>query len=336
MNVLVTGGAGYIGSHAVLRLHEDGHRVVVLDNLYRGHRKALDAIDPAIALVPCDLADTDTITAALKEHAIDCVMNFAALAYVGESVEQPLVYYRNNTAGVISLLEAMRAAGVRKLVHSSTCATYGEPDRMPITEDTPQAPINPYGASKLFVERVFADEAAADADFAYAALRYFNVAGSDAKGRIGEDHEPETHLIPVLLNTALGQRDSATIFGTDYDTPDGTCVRDYIHVCDLIDAHVTVMHALDPRHEDRKAMTFNLGTGNGFSVKQIIDAVKHVTGVDFAVNTGDRRPGDPPSLYADPRKIKATLGWEAGVKDPETMVAHAWAWFQKHPSGYGG
>ncbi len=336
MKVLVTGGAGYIGSHAVLRLHEDGHDVVVLDNLFRGHREALDAIDPAIPLVQCDLGDTDTIAAALKEHGVEAVMNFAALAYVGESVEQPLIYYRNNTAGVISLLEAMRNAGVRKLVHSSTCATYGEPATMPITEDTPQAPINPYGASKLFVERVFADEAAADKDFAYAALRYFNVAGSDPQGRIGEDHEPETHLIPVLLNTALGKRDSATIFGTDYDTPDGTCVRDYIHVCDLIDAHVTVMNALDPRKPDRKEMIFNLGTGHGFSVKQIIDAVKKVTGVDFTVKTGDRRPGDPPSLYADPRKIKDALGWEASVKDPETMAQHAWAWFQKHPDGYGG
>ena len=334
MNVLVTGGAGYIGSHAALRLKEDGHTVVVLDNLCRGHREALDAIDPAMPHVACDLGDTAAIVSALREHKIECVMNFAALAYVGESVEQPLVYYRNNTAGVISLLEAMREAGVRKLVHSSTCATYGEPDRMPITEDTPQSPINPYGASKLFVERVFADEAAADPDFAYAALRYFNVAGSDPKGRIGEDHEPETHLIPVLLNTALGLRESVTIFGTDYDTPDGTCVRDYIHVCDLIDAHVTVMGKLDAGNPDRKQMIFNLGTGAGMSVREIIDAVKNVTGVDFKVEVGERRPGDPPQLYADPRKIKNALGWEASMKDPETMVRHAWAWFQKHPDGY--
>ncbi|MEM1445031.1 MAG: UDP-glucose 4-epimerase GalE [Planctomycetota bacterium] len=339
MNVLVTGGAGYIGSHAVLRLVEDGHHVTVLDNLQRGHREALDAIEAAtgkaLTVVDADLADTPRIADALKANGIECVMNFAALAYVGESVEQPLVYYRNNTAGVISLLEAMREAGVRKLVHSSTCATYGEPAKMPITEDTPQSPINPYGASKLFVERVFADEAAADPAFCYAALRYFNVAGSDAQGRIGEDHDPETHLIPVLLNTALGKRESATIFGTDYDTPDGTCIRDYIHVADLIDAHVTVMQALDATHPDRKAMIFNLGTGAGLSVKQIIDAVKEVTGIDFPVKQGDRRPGDPPSLYADPRKIEQQLGWTASVKDAKTMVQHAWAWFQKHPDGYG-
>lgn len=335
MNVLVTGGAGYIGSHAVKRLKADGHRVVVLDNLSRGHHAALRAIDPAIPLVRADLADVATIREALREHDIECVMNFAALAYVGESVDQPLRYYRNNTAGVIALMEAMAEAGVKKLVHSSTCATYGEPATMPITETTPQHPINPYGASKLFVERVFADQAAADPGFAYAALRYFNVAGSAADGTIGEDHEPETHLIPVLLNTALGQRKSATIFGTDYDTPDGTCIRDYIHVEDLIDAHVTVMAALDAGNPDRKEMIFNLGTGQGFSVRQIIDAVKKVTGVDFTVELGDRRPGDPPSLYADPRKIRNVLGWEAVVKDPETMVRHAWAWFQRHPDGYG-
>ncbi|MEM7576943.1 MAG: UDP-glucose 4-epimerase GalE [Planctomycetota bacterium] len=339
MKVLVTGGAGYIGSHAVLRLVEDGHDVTVLDSLYRGHAEALDAIEAStgrsFTRVTCDLADTAKITEVLTSGGVECVMNFAALAYVGESVTEPLVYYRNNTAGVISLLEAMREAGVRKLVHSSTCATYGEPEQMPIVETTPQSPINPYGWSKLFVERVFMDEAAADPEFSFAALRYFNVAGSDPQGRIGEDHEPETHLIPVLLNTALGQRDHATIFGTDYDTPDGTCIRDYIHVCDLIDAHVTVMHALDAKQPERKEMIFNLGTGAGLSVKQIIDAVKQVTGVDFEVKLGERRPGDPPSLYADPRKIKDALGWEASVTDAATMVEHAWAWFQKHPDGYG-
>ncbi len=338
MKVMVTGGAGYIGSHATLRLVEDGHDVTVLDNLYRGHAEALDAIESAtgkkLTRLKLDLAETDKTAHALSSGGIECVMNFAALAYVGESVDQPLVYYRNNTAGVISLLEAMRTAGVRKLVHSSTCATYGEPATMPITEDTPQSPINPYGWSKLFVERVFMDEAAADPAFSFAALRYFNVAGSDPQGRIGEDHEPETHLIPVLLNTALGKRDSATIFGTDYPTPDGTCIRDYIHVCDLIDAHVTVMHALDAGNPDRRQMIFNLGTGQGLSVRQIIDAVKQVTGVDFTVKLGGRRPGDPPSLYADPRKIKQVLGWEASIKDAPTMVRHAWAWFQKHPAGY--
>jgi len=337
MNVMVTGGAGYIGSHAVRRLLQDGHRVVVLDNLFRGHRAAVDALHPLasdgdLPLLEIDLRDTDAIAAALDEHQIDAVMNFAALAYVGESVEQPLDYYENNTAGVVSLMRAMDRAGVKRLVHSSTCATYGEPapEFIPIPETCPQSPINPYGWSKLFVERVFMDYAHANPDFAFAALRYFNVAGSAADGTIGEDHEPETHLIPVLLNTALGKRESATIFGTDYDTPDGTCIRDYIHVEDLIDAHVTVMQALEPGDQ----RTYNLGTGNGLSVKEIVDAVKQVTGVDFPVKFGDRRPGDPPKLYADPAKIKAELNWEASVHDAKTMVEHAWAWFQQHPDGY--
>jgi UDP-glucose 4-epimerase len=332
MNVFVTGGAGYIGSHAVKRLLADGHRVVVLDNLARGHRSAVTAAagDGGVDLVVADLTDTDRIASTLEAHAIDCVMNFAALAYVGESVTEPLRYYQNNTCGVVSLLRAMDTAGVRRLVHSSTCATYGEPETMPITEDLPQRPINPYGASKLFVERVFQDYAQANRDFAFAALRYFNVAGCASDGTLGEDHEPETHLIPVLLNTALGQRKSATIFGTDYPTPDGTCIRDYIHVEDLIDAHVTVMIALE-RGDQR---FYNLGTGNGFSVRQIIDTVKAVTGIDFTVEIGDRRPGDPPSLYADPGKIQRELGWEARVKDPRPMVETAWAWFQRHPDGY--
>ncbi len=337
MNVLVTGGAGYIGSHAVRRLLIDGHHVVVLDNLYRGHRAAIAALAPLatggrLPLLKLDLRDSDAIAAALKEHRIECVMNFAALTYVNESVTQPLEYYENNTAGVISLLQAMHAAGVRRLVHSSTCATYGEPTEqfIPIPETCPQVPINPYGWSKLFVERVLMDYASAQPDFAFAALRYFNVAGSASDGCIGEDHTPETHLIPVLLNTALGKRDSATIFGDDYDTPDGTCIRDYIHVEDLVDAHVTVMQHLNPGDQ----RFYNLGSGQGLSVRQIIDAVKQVTGIDFKVNKGDRRPGDPPKLFANPAKIKAELGWEAKVKDAKTMVEHAWAWFKQHPDGY--
>ena len=341
MNVLVTGGAGYIGSHAVRRLLQDGHKVVVLDNLYRGHRAAIDALAPLspngdIPLLELDLRETDKIADALEAHRIECVMNFAALAYVGESVEQPLVYYESNTAGVVSLLRAMDKAGVRRLVHSSTCATYGEPPEkyIPIPETCPQSPINPYGWSKLFVERVFMDYAHANPGFCFAALRYFNVAGSATDGSIGEDHDPETHLIPVLLNTALGKRDSATIFGTDYDTPDGTCIRDYIHVEDLVDAHVTVMNALAPGDPTTAQRIYNLGTGQGLSVREIVDAVKAVTGIDFKVTLGDRRPGDPPQLYANPAKIKAELGWEAQVKDAKTMVQHAWAWFQKHPDGY--
>lgn len=327
MNVLVTGGAGYIGSHAVLRLLADGHGVVVVDNLFRGHRVA---VPEEIPFVEANLLETDRLVEVLRGHEIDCVMNFAALTYVGESVSEPLGYYQNNTAGVLSLLRAMAAAGVRKIVHSSTAATYGEPDRMPITEQTPQKPINPYGMSKLMVEHILRDHAAADPRFAFAALRYFNVAGSDPDGRIGEDHDPETHLIPVLLQTALGKRDKATIFGTDYPTPDGTCIRDYVHVSDLVDAHAVVMAALEPGDQ----RFYNLGIGNGMSVREIVDAVKHVTGRDFTVEIGDRRPGDPPSLYADPQKIQQELGWHARVTDVQTMVADAWRWFQAHPEGY--
>lgn len=328
MNVLVTGGAGYIGSHAVQRLVADGHAVVVMDNLYRGHQAAVPA---EATFVAGDLHDFATIVQTLRGHKIECVMNFAALTYVGESVEQPLSYYHNNTAGVLCLLRAMAEVGVNKIVHSSTAATYGEPDEMPITEDTPQSPINPYGTSKLMVEKILKDTAAANTDFAFACPRYFNVAGCDPEARIGEDHTPETHLIPVLLEAATGKREKAYIFGTDYPTPDGTCIRDYVHVVDLIDAHVLLMNALEPGDQ----RFYNLGIGNGTSVRQIVDAVKKVTGVDFTVEIGDRRAGDPPSLYADPRKIKDELGWEAKITDVETMVADAYRWFKANPTGYG-
>jgi UDP-glucose-4-epimerase GalE len=257
-------------------------------------------------------------------------MHFAALAYVGESVDHPLRYYANNTAGSVSLLQAMVDAGVKKIVFSSTCATYGEPESMPITEQTPQSPINPYGWSKLMTERALLDLAVAHNDFAFAALRYFNVAGSAPDGSIGEDHDPETHLIPVVLNCALGKRDGMTIFGDDFDTPDGTCIRDYIHVSDLIDAHVTVMHALEPGDQ----RFYNLGTGNGTTVKQIIEAGRAVTGQAIPAEVGPRRAGDPPALYADASKIKSELSWEAKVTDIQQMVADAWSWFREHPDGY--
>ncbi|MEM6333041.1 MAG: UDP-glucose 4-epimerase GalE [Planctomycetota bacterium] len=334
MNILVTGAAGFIGSHCTKRLIEDGHTVLGLDNLHQGHRSAFEAASAAApdraTLLEASLLDTDAIAAALKQHQIEAVINFAAYALVGESVEQPLLYYKNNTAGVVSLLEAMQAAGVKRLVHSSTCATYGEPDDVPIVETEKQQPINPYGWSKLFNERVFLDYAAANSDFAFAALRYFNVAGSASDGTIGEDHNPETHLIPILLQAAFGKREKAYIFGDDYPTPDGTCIRDYVHVEDLVDAHVTVLHKMQPG--DRRI--YNLGTGNGLSVKQIIDAVKQVTGVDFPVEIADRRPGDPPELWANPSKIKAELDWQAKYTTPEPMVEHAWKWFQANPDGY--
>ena len=329
MNILVTGGAGYIGSHAVKRLIAGGHAVVVADNLYRGHRAAVPEQVPFYEL---DLLHTEALADLLRRHAIEAVMHFAALAYIGESVDDPLRYYRNNTAGSISLLEAMEAASVERLVFSSTCATYGIPDQVPIVETEKQAPINPYGWSKLFVERIIADHARARPSFAYALLRYFNVAGSARDGSIGEDHDPETHLIPVLLQTALGRRDAATVFGDDYDTPDGTCIRDYVHVEDLVDAHAVVLESLD----GGQGRTYNLGIGAGRSVKQVIDATQRVTGVEFPVKIGPRRAGDPPQLYADPSKIKQELGWEAEITSVEEMVETAWRWLQAHPDGYEG
>jgi UDP-glucose-4-epimerase GalE len=327
MNVLVTGGAGYIGSHAVKRLREGGHSPVVLDNLFRGHKAAVPAGVPFEQL---DLRDTAAIANALTHHRIDCVMHFAALAYVGESVKDPLRYYDNNTSGSLSLIAAMHQAGVRKLVFSSTCATYGEPARMPITEDMPQSPINPYGWSKLFVERILLDQKPAVADFGFTALRYFNVAGCAADGTLGEDHEPETHIIPVLLNAALGKVPHVTIFGTDYPTPDGTCIRDYIHVEDLVDAHVAVMESLKPGDQ----RFYNLGIGRGHSVQEVVRAAKQVTGVDFKVQTGARRAGDPPQLYANADKIKRELGWSARRTDLTQIVETAWRWFKSHPDGY--
>ncbi len=327
MNVLVTGGAGYIGSHAVKRLLEAGHKVVVVDNLYRGHKPA---VPKHVPLEELDLRQTSALTNALTHHDIECVMHFAALAYVGESVSQPLMYYDNNTWGTMSLLQACRQAAVQKFVFSSTCATYGEPAQMPIVEDIPQAPINPYGASKLFVERILKDYAHAHPEFAFAALRYFNVAGSAADGTIGEDHDPETHIIPVLLNVALGKVPRVTVFGEDYPTPDGTCIRDYIHVEDLVDAHVQVMQRLQPGDQ----RFYNLGIGKGYSVKQVVDAARKVTGHAIPTKVGPRRPGDPPTLYANADKIRRELGWQAGYTDIERIIETAWRWFQSHPNGY--
>ncbi len=348
MTVLVTGGAGYIGSHAVLRLLRDGQRVVAVDNLFRGHVEAIERLQTIaqgrLTFVPADVGDGPLMARLLAEHRVKSVMHFAAMAYVGESVTQPLRYYRNNTAATLSLLEAIQQSwtdpnaggGVEKLVFSSTCASYGEPPRqfIPIPETCPQQPVNPYGWSKLFCElmmRDFAAQAWRDKrPFSWAALRYFNVAGSDSSGLIGEHHEPETHLIPVCLQVVLGQREALSIHGTDYPTPDGTCIRDYVHVEDLIDAHVTVMKAL----KTGEHRFYNLGIGNGLSVRQIIESVKRVTGKDFKVIEGPRRPGDPPELFADPRKIATELNWKARITDPDTIVSTAWNWFKAHPRGY--
>lgn len=327
MNVLVTGGAGYIGSHAVKQLQAHGHQPVVLDNFFRGHP---EAVPKDVPLEELDVSMTAALANALTYHKIDCVMHFAALAYVGESVEQPLEYYANNTAGTISLLQAMQQAGVHKMVFSSTCATYGQPDTVPITEDTKQQPINPYGWSKLFIERVLIDFAAANPPFAFAALRYFNVAGCAPDGSIGEDHDPETHLIPVLLKVALGQLPEAKIFGDDYPTPDGTCIRDYIHVQDLADAHIAVMDRLAPGAK----LIYNLGIGKGYSVQQVLHAARRVTGQPIPAAVAPRRPGDPPQLFADASKIAREIGWKARYTDIEAIIETAWRWFRSHPMGY--
>lgn len=329
MNVLVTGGAGYIGSHAVKRLLADGHSVTVVDNLDRGHRQA---VPPAAAFHHLDVRQTEKLTEVLRSRQIEAVLHFAALAYVGESVHEPLRYYDNNTVGSISLLRAMDAAGVRRLVFSSTCATYGEPapEKMSIVETTPQAPINPYGYSKLIFERVLLDYAASNKAFGFTALRYFNVAGSAADGSIGEDHTPETHIIPVILLTALGKREKVTVFGTDYPTPDGTCVRDYVHVEDLIDAHLVALAAITPSSH----AFYNLGIGRGYSVKEVIDSAKRVTGRNIPVEFGPRRAGDPPQLFANASKIAASLSWKARYTELDPIVETAWRWFKNHPDGY--
>lgn len=328
MNILVTGGAGYIGSHAVRQLRRAGHEVVVIDNLHRGHRSAVPS---DVVLEELDIRQTELVRKVLERHAIDGVMHFAALALVGESMQQPLLYYRNNTGGSACLLAAMDQAGVKRMVFSSTAAVYGQPATMPITEQAPTCPVNPYGRSKLFVERMLQDHANARKDFAFAALRYFNVAGCAADKSLGEDHHPETHLIPVMLNAALGKLEKLTIYGEDYPTPDSTCIRDYIHVEDLVAAHITVMESL----QDGQQRTYNLGVGKGLSVRELVGAAKRVTGVDFPIEVGPRRMGDPPQLYADPTLIRKELGWEAKVTDIDQIVASAWRWFRENPKGYG-
>lgn len=341
MNVLVTGGAGYIGSHAAQRLLRDGHTVVVVDSLLRGHREPMDLLKARpggdrLFYEKTDIADRPTVERLLRKHKVGAVMHFAALAAVGESVEQPLLYYRNNMAGMIVLLEACDGAGVERFVFSSSCSTYGQPPEhlIPTPEDCPKAPLSPYGMTKLHGEHLLGHYAegcrAKGKPFAFAALRYFNVAGCDRAGLLGEDHDPESHLIPVVLQAALGRRDGVAIFGTDYPTPDGTCVRDYIHVEDLVDAHVAVMHALKPG--DTRA--YNLGIGKGYSVREIIDAARKVTGKQFKVVEQPRRPGDPPRLFADPRKINTELNWHASITDLHTIIDSAYQWFQSHPKGY--
>lgn len=329
MNVLVAGGAGYIGSHTVKALRKAGHVPTIYDNARRGHKAVAAILD--VPAVWADLDDADTLTQALAQHRIECVMHFAAYAYVGESVHEPLMYYANNVATTINVLECMKRASVRKFVFSSTCAVYGDPDTVPITESESKKPVSPYGRSKWQVEQILQDVAQADPTFAFAALRYFNASGCDPEGQIGEDHDPETHLIPVVLQTIQGKREKLMVFGTDYPTKDGTNVRDYIHVNDLADAHIRAMNALD----QHRTIQLNLGTGRGFSVKEIIQCAQRVAGKEATVEYGPRRAGDAVALYADPSAAKAMLGWEAQYKEPEEIIRTAWAWHQKHPEGYG-
>jgi UDP-glucose 4-epimerase len=329
MNVLVAGGAGYIGSHTVKRLKEAGHHPVIYDNASRGHRVVSEILKtPAVW---ADLNDRPALSRALRDHRVDTVMHFAAYAYVGESVQKPLLYYQNNVATTISVLQTMQEAGVHRFVFSSTCAVYGDPDKIPITEDEKKAPVSPYGRSKWMVEQILQDLPHGDwKDFKFAALRYFNASGCAMDGTLGEDHDPETHLIPVVLQTAMGLRPKMQVFGTDYPTKDGTNVRDYIHVDDLADAHIRAMERLDRE----KQIVCNLGTGHGFSVKEIIATAEKVTAKKVGVDYGPRRPGDAVALYADPSRAKRVLGWEAKYKDPETIIRSAWNWFKDHPRGY--
>lgn len=322
--ILVTGGAGYIGSHTAKLLAHSGYPVIILDNLVYGHQ---DLVQSAIncKLIVGDISDRALLQDIFATHTIAAVIHFAAYAYVGESVKDPAKYYRNNVAGTLTLLEEMTAAGIDSIVFSSTCATYGVPQQLPIPEDHPQHPINPYGRSKLMVEHILQDFSVAHG-LRYVCFRYFNAAGADPDGLLGEDHNPETHLIPLVLQTALGIRKSISIFGTDYDTPDGTCVRDYIHVADLAAAHVLGLQYL---LDGGVANTFNLGNGHGFSVRQVIDTARAVTGKPIACIEEDRRPGDPPTLVGSSAKVQATLGWTPRYTDLDSMIAHAWAWHQR-------
>lgn len=325
--VLVTGGAGYIGSHAVLALQRCGYEVVILDNLVYGHRDLVEQV-LKVELIVGDTNDRQLLDKLFSNRQIDAVMHFAAYAYVGESVSTPDKYYRNNVIGTLTLLEAMKDAGINKFVFSSTCATYGVPQTVPIPEDHPQNPINPYGATKLMVERILSDFDVAY-DFRSVWFRYFNAAGADPEGLLGEDHNPETHLLPLTLLTALGKRESISIFGTDYPTPDGTCIRDYIHVADLATAHVLGLEYL---LKGGKTEVFNLGNGNGFSVKEVIETAREVTGREIKAVECDRRPGDPPSLVGSSEKARQILGWDPQYADLRDIIAHAWQWHQKRHS----
>lgn len=325
MKVLITGGAGYVGSACLRHVASQGHEVMAYDNLVMGHRDATGGHP----LVEGDIADTDLLAQTLKDFGADTVMHFAAATYVGESVENPEYHYRNNIGGTLSLLQAMRRAGVDRMLFSSTCATYGMTQSETMSEATLQDPFSPYARTKLAVEWMIRDFAHAYG-MGFTLLRYFNASGADASGQHGEDHRPENHLIPLVLEVALGQRDEIKIFGDDYPTPDGTCIRDYVHTRDLASAHLLAIEATAPG----TAEVFNIGTGQGNSVMEIIDACEKVTGLEIARSIVERRPGDPPRLVAEPTKLKTQLGWEPVYTSIEETIATAWAWHKAHPNGY--
>lgn len=327
MNVLVVGGAGYIGSHCVRQLAAAGHRPVVLDNFVYGHRAALA---PTVTVHGGDLGDESVIKRVLRAEKIDVVMHFAAFCYVGESVTDPLKYYLNNSADTLHMLSAMLSAGVKKFVFSSTCATFGVPATLPIHENLPQAPINPYGQTKLDIENALRALAPATG-LSFAVFRYFNAAGASEDGAIGEDHTPESHLIPLAIQAATGQRPHLELFGTDYPTPDGTCQRDYVHVDDLSRAHIA---AFDKLAKPGAAHFYNLGTGRPTSNREVIRAVEKATGKKIKVVEKPRRPGDPPALYADSTKAQRELGWKVKFPTIDSIVATAWKWHSRHPQGY--
>ncbi len=328
MKILVCGGAGYIGSHVVRVLVERGHEVVVLDNFSTGHRRAI----PKEAVIEeGDIRDRVFLAQVFGAHPIDCVMHFCANSLVGESMEQPLKYYHNNVYGTLCLLETMVEHAVKRFVFSSTAAVYGEPEQSPITENCSKKPTNTYGETKLAVEKMlpWLDQAYGLKSMTF---RYFNAAGAHPSGEIGEDHNPETHLLPLILKTALGQRDKISIFGEDYPTPDGSCIRDYIHVMDIAAAHILGMEKLLSGGESN---VYNLGDGKGFSVKEVIARTRIITGKAFAVEIADRRAGDPAELIASSQKAQQELGWKPEDSDLDTIIKTAWKWHQNHPQGYG-
>lgn len=320
MAILVCGGAGYIGSHINKQLYKEGYETVVFDNLIYGHEEAVKWG----TFVQGDLKNIEDVETVFQKYKINAVFHFAAFAYVGESVQEPEKYYYNNVVNTLNLLQVMKKYGCKKIIFSSTCATYGEPERIPITENMMQKPINPYGATKLMVERIFQDYHKAYG-LEYVVLRYFNAAGADPEGEIGESHSPETHIIPLVLDAASGKREDIKVFGTDYDTPDGSCVRDYIHVYDLATAHVLALHHLE---EGKESLFLNLGNEAGTSVLEVIDSVRKVTNRDFKVTLTKRRTGDPAKLVGSSQKAQEILGWKPIYGDIDVIVEHAWKWHE--------